>query len=63
MPPQRTGGLKGMICAMNKSTPGPAAMMALLTVKQNQRGKDALSMLPLHSKGSIRIKADETKTG
>lgn len=44
---------------------GPAQAAAFLTEKLNQRMKGGLSrsMLPSHSKGIIRIKADETKTG
>lgn len=55
-----------MICAMDEFTLGPAEMIGLADSKtKNQRVKDALSssMLPSHSEGSIRIKADETKTG
>lgn len=33
MPPERTGGSKGMICATDKITPGPAEMIGLADSK------------------------------
>lgn len=63
--PERSGESKGMVCAMEKFSTGPARWSASLTAeaKKKSRVNDALSSstLPSHSKASIRIKADEKK--